>query len=295
METPKRRFGDRRDGRLMRELDAIHFIGPVIYPSRCDNEAFISERFDLTNLNAYLAKCNANEKDFPYTFFHIIVVAFLKTVTLRPKLNRFIANSNTYQRHDVSAAFVVKKLFSDDGEEGLAFLNCKPDDNLQTLRDRLYQQITQHRKDGVEAHDATGGTMEFLVKIPRFLGKFLIHVLMFLDRHGWVPQSISAGDPYYSSVFVSNVGSIKLRSGYHHLADWGTNSVFVLIGEKKMTPAFDADGNATMRETVDLGLTIDERLADGYYYSKSIRLLKKLIENPELLELPMSQEVDYES
>ena len=29
-----------------------------------------------------------------------------------------------------------------------------------------------------------------------------------------------------------------------------------------------------MRETVDLGFTVDERIADGYYYSKSIRLFK---------------------
>ena len=48
-----------------------------------------------------------------------------------------------------------------------------------------------------------------------------------------------------------------------------------------------------MHETVQLGLTIDERLADGYYYSKSVRLLKTLLENPELLQLPAIQEVDY--
>ena len=35
-----------------------------------------------------------------------------------------------------------------------------------------------------------------------------------------------------------------------------------------------------MRETLDLGLTIDERLADGYYYSKSVRLLKYLLAAP---------------
>ena len=48
-----------------------------------------------------------------------------------------------------------------------------------------------------------------------------------------------------------------------------------------------------MREMLDLGLTIDERLADGYYYSKTIRLLKTLLENPELLETPANQEVPY--
>ena len=40
--------------------------------------------------------------------------------------------------------------------------------------------------------------------------------------------------------------------------------------------------------------TIDERLADGYYYSKSIRLLKYLLEHPEELEKPLKEEVSYE-
>ena len=72
------------------------------------------------------------------------------------------------------------------------------------------------------------------------------------------------------------------------------DGVFCLIGEKGSTPVFNAeDGSCTMRETVELGLTIDERLADGYYYSKSIRLLKHLLEHPELLDRPISEEVDY--
>ena len=49
-----------------------------------------------------------------------------------------------------------------------------------------------------------------------------------------------------------------------------------------------------MRESVDLGFTVDERIADGYYYSKSIRLFKHLLAHPELLELPFEQEVDYD-
>jgi len=47
-----------------------------------------------------------------------------------------------------------------------------------------------------------------------------------------------------------------------------------------------------MRDSVDIGLTIDERIADGYYYSKTVRLFKRLVENPELLELPLEEKVD---
>ena len=56
MEKQKRRFGDRKDGYLLRDLDSMHFITPLIYPNRCDNEAYIAETVDLTAINAYLDK-----------------------------------------------------------------------------------------------------------------------------------------------------------------------------------------------------------------------------------------------
>ena len=70
-------------------------------------------------------------------------------------------------------------------------------------------------------------------------------------------------------------------------------TISVVVGERKARPFFNDDGTYEMRDSLDIGITIDERIADGYYYSKTVRLFKKLIENPELLELPFSQEVDY--
>ena len=136
-------------------------------------------------------------------------------------------------------------------------------------------------------------------KISHFLSRFLYEFLSlfafirFLDRHGWVPKSLIATDPYYSSVVLTNLGSVKMHSGYHHLTNWGTNSVFLAIGEIKKRPYFDDEGHVTMKNSVDLGLTVDERIADGYYYSKTVRLLRKLLENPELLETPLNEEVEY--
>ena len=290
MEQYKRRRGDRKDGRLLRELDSLHFITGIIYPNRCDNEAYVSERIDLTAMNAYLAKKNQTETDFPYTMFHLIVTALLKTITLRPKLNRFIVNSNFYQRNEVSAAFVVKKQFSDKGAEALAVLHSREDNTLADVHAYIRQQVTECRSEKV---DPTTGVMDYLNKIPRFISKTAIRILMWLDKHGWVPADIIATDPYYNSVVISNLGSIKLKCGYHHLTNWGTCSMFCIIGEKSKRPVYHEDGTIEMREMLDLGLTIDERLADGYYYSKTIRLLKTLLENPELLETPANQEVAY--
>lgn len=285
-----RRRGDRRDGTLIRDLDPLHFFTGIIYPNRCDNEAYISENIDLTVVNRYLQQKNEGETEFPYTMFHLIVAALVKTITLRPKLNRFIVNGNFYQRNEVSAAFVVKKIFSDNGAEALAFLHLKEEDTLDTIHETLRKIVTSCRSD---EKDETSESMDFVNKLPRGLCKAFTRFVMFLDKHGKVPKSFIASDPYYASAVLSNLGSIKLKSGYHHLTNWGTCSIFCIIGEKKLSPFYDEAGQVTMKETVDLGLTIDERLADGYYYAKSVRLLKRLLEQPELLELPLKEEVEY--
>lgn len=290
-KTTKRRRGDRKDGVLLRNLDGMHFITPIIYPNRCDNEAYISETIDLTNMNAYLQKKNAQSADFPYTMFHIIVAALIKTITLRPKMNRFIANKNFYQRNEVSASFVVKKQFADEAAEALAVIHGKDDSTLDSIHEDLRHQILDCRDECKV--DSSTDSMDFFNKMPRWLGKFLVWILTRLDVHGWIPASIIETDPYYCTVVLSNLGSIKLKSGYHHLTNWGTCSIFCIIGEKSKRPVYHDDDTFEMREMLDLGLTIDERLADGYYYSKTIRLLKTLLENPELLETPANQEVAY--
>ena len=267
----------------------MHFITPLIYPNRCDNEAYIAEHIDLTPINAYLAKKNAEETDFPYTMFHVIVAAILKTITLRPQLNRFIANKNFYQRNETSAAFVVKKIFSDEGGEALAVVKSNENSTIDTIHQDLYDQIRSLRGGHV---DGSTDSMDMLNRMPRFLSKFLVWIITRLDVHGWVPNFLIESDPYYCSVVLSNLGSIKLRSGYHHLTNWGTCSLFCIIGEKKLSPVFQPDGTYEMRETLDLGLTVDERLSDGYYYSKSVKLLKHLLEHPELLELPAKEKVE---
>ncbi len=287
----KRRFGDRKDGRLLRDLDSMHFIVPLLYPNRCDNEAFISERIDLTAVNEYLAKKNADGPEYKYNLFQVIITAVLKCLVLRPKMNRFIANKNVYQRNDISAAFVVKKLFADDGAEALAFVHAKDDDTIDTVHQKIYEQVSFCRKEGET--DKSTESMDFFNKLPRFVSKAIIAVICWLDKHGWVPSSLIATDPYYASVVLTNLGSIKLHSGYHHLTNWGTNSVFVTVGEKKPRPFADENGNTKMLDSIDLGLTVDERIADGYYYSKTVRLLKKLLAEPELLEKPLSEKVEY--
>ena len=67
----------------------------------------------------------------------------------------------------------------------------------------------------------------------------------------------------------------------------------MVIGKKHLAPEWHEDGSCTVRPVLNVGITLDERIADGYYYSKTIKLVKYLLANPELLELPADQPVDY--
>lgn len=287
-----RRPGDRRDAKLLRDIDSMHFIMPLMYPNRCDNEAFISETIDLTNVMKYLEKKNASGPEYKYNFFQVAVTAVLKTITLRPQLNRFIANYNLYERNEVSAAFTIKKIFTDEGEEALAFIHSKPTDTLESIHDEIYRQVSYVRHEG---KDQSTMSMDALQKVFGFppLKKALGVGARFLDKRGLMPASVIATDPYQSSVVLANLGSIKLRSGYHHLTNWGTTSVFVIIGEMKERPFYKEDGTQEMRMSVDIGLTIDERISDGYYCSRAVKLLKHLFDEPELLELPLGEKIEY--
>lgn len=281
----KRRWGDRRDGALIRNIDAMHYVMPLMYPNRCDNEAFMSMAVDISNTEEYIRAYNKEHPEGRISIFDLIIAAMLKTIELRPQMNRFIANKNVYQRNNITAAFTVKKEFSDDGDETFARIVADENDTLADISAKVRQQIAFCKKEDDESTDA----MNVIKKLP---GKHLIGAIArFLDRHGWMPQAVIATDPYQCSVVLSNLGSLGMNIGYHHLMNWGTTSIFVIVGTKKYRPHYDVQGNVTMKKEIDLSFTIDERISDGFYYGRSMKLLKKLVENPQLMEGKLSEEV----
>ncbi len=64
-------------------------------------------------------------------------------------------------------------------------------------------------------------------------------------------------------------GSIKCNAAYHHLNNYGTNSLVVTIGKIHKEQVTDENGNVRIRDVVALGATADERIADGFYFASS--------------------------
>ena len=283
--------GDRKDGVWLKDLDPLHGFMPYLYPNRADNEAFIQEQIDITALNEYLKKKTEGDPEFKYTYLHAIVAALVRTITLRPKMNRFISGNRIYQRRWITAAFMVKRQFADESSESIFYKAFGDDDNIDTIHRSIKERVTSFRKGSAE--DNSTDKMGLLLRLPPFMMRLVMKILFSLDRKGKVPDFLIKEDPNQASVFVTNLGSIGLHAGYHHLTNWGTNSIFVVIGEKLMAPFYQEDGSVEMREVIDLGVTLDERIADGYYYSKTIKLLKHLLTHPELLDQKSNEEVEF--
>ncbi len=291
----KKKRGDRRDGRLVREADSMHKFVAFLLPNRCDNEAVMSELVDMSAVEEFVKKKNADSPDFKYTMFHVICAAVAKVLYDRPKMNYFYAGNRLYERNEISFSFVVKRQFNDTSSEALAIIKLDKDSDVSPL-EQIYGKVKKFVTH-VRSENKTDGTTDIisvLVKSPRPIMKFIIKILNFLEARDWLPNDLVEFDPYHSSVFISNTGSIKLSAQYHHLTNWGTNSFFILVGEKHLHPFYDENGNVTMKNALELGLTIDERIADGTYFAKSIRLLRKLLQNPELLELPLQTETEID-
>ena len=287
----KKKWGDRKDAIWLKDLPPLNRIMPGLMPNRADNEGYINIDIDLRPLDAYLAKKNEGRTTDKYTYFHVISAAIGRAFVLRPRMNRFICNYRVYQRKKLTLAFVVKKQFNDKAEEGLAYLEFGEKETMDSYHGKIMKIIHATRRE--DQLDTSTSAMNFLNKLPQWLINAIVKLTLWLDKHGWAPDFLIGTDPNHASIFLSNLGSIGLPGGYHHLVNWGTNSCFVVLGKKYWKMEYDRDGNGDLHEVIPLGITLDERIADGYYYSGTVALVKKLLRNPELLDEPADTPVEY--
>ena len=283
----KRKWGDRRDGRWIK-MPGLQTVMTTLMPNRTDCEVFLQDTIDITDLTAYIEKKNTEDPSIKRTFFHCAVAMAARMVRERPALNRFVQGSRIYERYEVSIAFVAKRKFEENAEETLLFFVPKDEDTLDDVSRMIIGDVNESRK----SDHATGGVdklLDIFASMPRLLMMFLIRIIRWLDFWGKNPKFITDGDPNYSTIFLSNLGSIKCPAVYHHLNNYGTNSIMITIGtiheEERLMP----DYSKAIRKVVDLGVTMDERIGDGFYFARSLKLLHYICANPEILDRPIGE------
>ena len=272
----------RKDAVLLNDPDPFHSIVPYVMDKRTESEVSTDAVFDITDLLAFMKKHN-EEEGTNYKLFHAICTAVAKMIYHRPKLNVFVAGRKFWQRNDITLSFVAKQKFEDEAVETLMTLKVTEDMNLDQISKIILGDVKKARSSGTNSLDKT---MEFVGSLPRFVLEILFWVLRRMEYHGVYPQALAKGDPNYTTCLLSNLGSIGADSCYHHLSNFGTNSMMITIG----TMFKDENG----RDKVTCTVTLDERIADGFYFAKSLKLARYLLERPELLMEKISDPVPDE-
>jgi pyruvate/2-oxoglutarate dehydrogenase complex dihydrolipoamide acyltransferase (E2) component len=291
-EKKKRHWGDRRDGRWVK-APGLQTVMGYLLPKRTDCEVYINDKIDATELVRYLEEKNAAHPDYKTTIFHSAVTAMARMVRERPLMNRFIQGYRMYERDEISISFVVKRRFADGAEESLMVLVPKDEDNLDSISRKIVGDVRETRK----SEHSTGGVdalLDGFAKLPRFVLIVAIRIIRWLDFWGINPKALTEGDPNYTTILTSNLGSIQCPSVHHHLSNYGTNSIMITIGALHKEEVLMPDGTKQVRDLVDVGATLDERIADGFYFAKSLKLIKHIFAHPEMLERPLGENSGFE-
>lgn len=288
-----RKWGDRRDGRWVKDVPGLQTVMAYILPKRTDCEVYLSDQIDVTELANYIEKKNAEHPDYKTTIFHSVIFAVGKMIHERPKMNRFIQGFRMYERDEISLSFVCKRRFRDNADEALMVFVPTEEDTLTTLSKKIAGDVKETRK----SESSTGGidsVIDWFASLPRFILIPAFRIIRWLDFWGKNPKILTDGDPNYTTVLLSNLGSIRCPSVYHHLNNYGTNSIMITIGELHKEERVMPDGTKELRDLLPVGATLDERIADGFYFAKSLKLLKYIASNPEILDEPMGKSSGFD-
>lgn len=258
-------------------------------PTRMENEVYINQLMDVTELVSFLEQKKLNGEH--YTVFQAFMTAIAKVIYSRPKLNRFISNRHLYEHNDVSLSFVAKMSLNDKSEEIMLTINFDPEDTIKTVGAKIAKRVENLRGKSVDKKGANS-VIDVLGKLPNFIRVPLFGIIKSLAKRGMLPQGLTKDNIYFSSMIVSNLGSIHCGAIYHNLANFGTSSSLATMGEIKPVKVINEDGTETIRKKCEFGITLDERIADGFYFAKSCKMIEYVLNHPSLLEEPISTVVE---
>ena len=292
IEKQPRSRHDRRDGVLVRNIPSLNVILANLFPSRADCEVYLHQEIDVTELLQYIDTKNTSDAPYKTTLFHCFVTMVARVCNERPCLNRFVQGGRIYQRDEILVSFVAKRRFTDHSEEALMQYRAQADHTLTDISRQITGEVHEMREQ--KHAEGLDHTLDQLAAMPRLCLWTFMKFLRLLDFWGKVPKSLTDGDSNYSTVLLSNLGSIKCPSVYHHLNNYGTNSVMITIGALHKDLVRKPDGSLEERDFVDIGATLDERIGDGFYFARSLKLFQHICSHPELLEKPLSEDSGYD-
>ncbi len=278
----------RNDATIVRDVSIFNRFFPYMMKRRCDSLLYFNIEVDVTNAIRYTRqkKKKARGKDVTVRLFNVLMAGLVRTIALRPALNRFIYNYDFWQRNELSFNFVVKREMTDESPERNVVIKFTPDMTFDEISDIMHNAIQHAWYDDVSEDEKT---IKLLLSLPKFITNAVVAFMKWLDKIGCYPKSLRDSDGVHVSAFIANLGSIDIPyPPHHHLFEWGTTSLFVVLGKVHRKKVLGENDEEEIRDVMELGFTIDERIAEGFYFIKSMKIFKNLLENPEELDIRFS-------
>jgi hypothetical protein len=269
----------RSDGDLLRNVGPLRRMMPKLMRGRNESIIFHTAQWDIAAARAWLREFNRSRRGTgdPATLFHMLVFACANMLHARPGLNRFVSGGRLYQRKGVWLSFALKKRMAE--EEPL--LTVKLEFPAGEHFDQCVERIAAATKDsryGGERH--IDSEVRLLTNLPGPLLTAILAGGRLLDRINLLPSFFIDPDPLYTSMFLANLGSIHIDSVHHHLYEYGTCSLFGVMGTVKKVMAVDRRGRPEVREVLQVNWSLDERVNDGFYCVESLAMLQRQMEDP---------------
>ena len=273
----------RADGYRVRTNDAMYELVPYIMTYRYDASNSVTVDIDLDLMQDYIRKCR--KKGINMSHMSIIIAGALRIASQNPFLNRFVMNRKIYARNHFCVSFVT--LQPGKTSDTVNKLYFSLDDDIFTVNRKVQEAI--ERTQQPTSQNALDKLMASLVRIPFLVGA-AVGVLKFIDKYFTLPFSIINASPFHTSLFITNLASIRTNAIYHHLYEFGTTGIFISMGQPERR--IEKNGETVEEKKImPLGIVTDERIANGHYYGRCFRELNRYYKNPELLEVPPEQVV----
>lgn len=289
MSKYKRRFGDRKEGRLLRSLPAFAKFVPFIMPTRNDACNQYEESFEVSDVDRRLRKLRVDGYK-GIGILHFIIAAYIRGVSMLPGMNRFIVGRRIYARDNIEVVITVKRSLAIDATETTIKVVFEPTDTIFDVYRKMNEKIDEIKT--VEGNNNTEDVAEAMCKAPRFLLRFALTILRIMDYFGWLPQSLLDASPFHGSMIITDLGSLRIGPIYHHIYNFGTLPVFISFGAKRHAYELDRHGNMVDRKYVDCKFVMDERTVDGHYYAQFLQAFRYICQHPEIVETPPSKVVE---
>lgn len=280
----RRRLGDRRDGRKVRSLDPMSYVAAIVMAKRSDALNLFEYKVDLEPIEKYIHRKRHEEGMAGFGFMHVVTAAFVRTVSQRPALNRFISGNKIYQRNGIVLSMMVKKSMSTDGQETGIKVQFAPDATIYTVYEQMNKAIEEAKAEGDST--ALDRVARAVTKMPTIVLKLFVGFMNLLDWFGIMPKVIEDASPFHASFFISNLGSLGIPPVYHHIYNFGNVSNFLVFGAKENVYELDDDGSPIKKRYVTCRVASDERITDGFYMASAFKIFLRILKHPEVLDAP---------